>query len=160
VLKRLDDALRSGDSIRAIIRHTGVNQDGKTLGIALPNCQAQESLVREMYQQIKLDPRDVQYVEAHGTGTIAGDVTEMKSISAVFGQNRKPDRPLFVGSVKSNIGHLESSSGLAGLIKTILMLEKGLLAPNINLDRLKSGIENYMANIQVSRGSLPISEHV
>ena len=149
VLKRLDDALKSGDNVRAVIRHTGVNQDGKTSGIALPNQQAQESLVRGMYQDLDLEPLDVQYIEAHGTGTIAGDVTELKSISNVFCNGDRGEHPLYVGSVKSNIGHLESASGLAGLIKTILILEKGYIPPNTNLEELKSDLHDQCRHIRV-----------
>ena len=141
--------MKAGDSIRAVIRHTGVNQDGKTSGIALPNQQAQESLVRGMYQELDLEPLDVQYVEAHGTGTVAGDVTEMKSISSVFCDGDRRQNPLYVGSVKSNIGHLESTSGLAGLIKTVLILEKGYIPPNINLKEIKSGLEDHIQQIRV-----------
>ena len=150
VLKRLDDALKSGDNIRAVVRHTGVNQDGKTSGIALPNQQAQENLVRGMYQELALDPRDVQYIEAHGTGTLAGDMTEMKSISNVFCNSDRGEHQLYVGSVKSNIGHLESASGLAGLIKTVLILEKGYIPPNINLEDIKSGLKEQLREIRVS----------
>ena len=150
VLKRLDDALKAGDSVRAVIRHTGVNQDGKTSGIALPNQQAQESLVRGMYQELDFDPLDVQYIEAHGTGTVAGDITEMKSISNVFCSGGRRKSPLYVGSVKSNIGHLESTSGLAGLIKTVMILEKGYIPPNINLEDVKSGLEDQIQQIKVS----------
>lgn len=150
VIKRLDDALKAGDKIRTVIRHTGVNQDGKTSGIALPNQHAQENLVRGMYQELDLDPLDVQYIEAHGTGTIAGDVTEMKSISNIFCNGDRRQNPLYVGSVKSNIGHLECTSGLAGLIKTVMILEKGYIPPNINLEEIKSGLEDQIQQIRVS----------
>lgn len=150
VLKRLDDALKAGDNVRAVIRHTGVNQDGKTSGIALPNQQAQESLVRGMYEELGLEPLDVDYIEAHGTGTVAGDLTEMKSISNVFCNGDRRQNLLYVGSVKSNIGHLESASGLAGLIKTVLILEKGSIPPNINLEEIKSGLEDQIQQIRVS----------
>ena len=156
VLKRLDDALSSGDNIRTVIRHTGVNQDGKTAGIALPNQQAQESLVREMYQELDLDPLDVQYVEAHGTGTIAGDATEIKSISRIFCNGDRRQNPLYVGSVKSNIGHTECTSGLAGLIKTILILEKRYIPPNINLEEIKSSLKDHIQQIKVSPPLLPL----
>ena len=150
ILKRLDDALSSGDNIRTVIRHTGVNQDGKTAGIALPNQQAQESLVRGMYQDLDLDPLDVQYIEAHGTGTVAGDATEIKSISRIFCNTDRRQNPLYVGSVKSNIGHTECTSGLAGLIKTILILEKGHIPPNINLEEIKSSLKDQIQQITVS----------
>jgi acyl transferase domain-containing protein len=128
VLKRLDDALRDKDPIRAIIRNTAVNQDGKTPGITVPSKEAQVTLASLAYEDAALDPLQTAYVEAHGTGTKAGDAIEIEAISNVF-CNRRVD-PLYVGSIKSNIGHPESSSGLAGLIKAILVLEKGLIPPN------------------------------
>ena len=130
VLKRLDDALCAGDAIRAVIRGTAVNQDGKTLGITRPSTEAQERLERWLYQQVGLDPSDIGYVEAHGTGTKAGDEAEMKAISNVFCPGRKD--PLYIGSLKSNIGHLEASSGIAGLIKAVLVVENKMIPPNIN----------------------------
>ena len=150
VLKRLDDAVRAHDCIRAIIRHTGVNQDGKTAGIFVPDQQAQENLVRGMYSDLSLDPGDAQYVEAHGTGTVIGDNTEMRSISNVFCKAPGRRGRLTVGSVKSNIGHLESASGLAGLIKTILCLEKGLIPSSINLEEPKIGLQEELQYINVN----------
>ena len=149
VLKRIDDALQANDCIRAVIRHTGVNQDGKTAGIFVPNQLAQESLVHEVYSGTNLDPKDVQLVEAHGTGTLAGDTTEMRSISNVFCRRSERRNRLLVGSVKSNIGHLESASGLAGVIKTILSLEKGLIPPSINLEEPKAGLKDALHYIDV-----------
>lgn len=130
LLKRLDDALGAGDHVRAIIRNTAINQDGKTNGITLPSRKAQESLQRSVYRSAGLDPINIRYVEAHGTGTAAGDLAELQGIANVFCGNRLLQDSLFVGSVKSNIGHLESSSGLASLIKTVLILEKGYIPPN------------------------------
>ena len=112
-----------------------MNQDGKTSGITLPSQNAQQSLIRSIYSRAGVDPRNVSYVEAHGTGTVAGDSTELKSIIHSFCTDR--ETPLYIGSIKSNIGHLESASGLAGLIKAVLVLEKGLIPPNLNLERLK-----------------------
>ena len=149
MLKRFQDAVRCGDPIRAVIRNTGVNQDGRTSGITLPSQKAQETLSSELYHQLKLNAHDIQYIEAHGTGTVAGDTAEIKSISNIFSTDRRPDRPLFVGSVKSNVGHLESASGLAGLIKVVLMLEKRLIPPSVNFDELKSGLSDHMVNIKV-----------
>ncbi|KAL8717594.1 MAG: hypothetical protein Q9225_005174 [Loekoesia sp. 1 TL-2023] len=151
VLKRLDDALQAHDCIRAIIRHTGVNQDGKTTGIFVPDQQAQEDLVRQVYSDASIDLRCVQSVEAHGTGTLTGDTTEMKSISKVFCKESGRKDRLFVGSVKSNIGHLESASGLAGLIKTILSLEKGFIPPSINLEQPKAGLQDELQYITIPR---------
>ena len=129
VLKRLSQAVRDKDLIRAVIRATGSNQDGKTPGITQPSKDAQETLIRETYMKAGLDLGKTNFFEAHGTGTPIGDPTEAAAIGAVFKDLRKT--PLIVGAVKSNIGHLEGAAGLAGLIKTILILEKGVIPPNI-----------------------------
>lgn len=147
VLKRLDDALRSGDPIRTVIRNTAIGQDGKTSGITLPNGTAQEQLMRSAYASVLLDPCDVGYVEAHGTGTVAGDVTEMDAIERFFCKNRK--YPLYVGSIKANVGHLESTSGLAGVIKAILVLEKGMVPSTPSLKLLKDKLQSLSSDIKV-----------
>lgn len=134
VLKPLADALRDGDSIRAVIRNSGVNQDGKTSGITLPSGEAQSSLIASVYKSAGLDPLETTYVEAHGTGTPAGDPIEASALSKVFSPGRPQDRPLHVGSIKTNIGHLEGASGLAGVIKTVLMLENKTILPNTNFE--------------------------
>jgi acyl transferase domain-containing protein len=138
VVKRLSDALREGDPIRAVVRNSGVNQDGKTNGILLPSSDAQRDLAASLYRQAGLDPQHVSYVEAHGTGTQAGDAAEVTSIKAVFTPEAgQRERPLFLGSIKANIGHSESTSGLAGVIKTVLALEKGVIPPLAELEELK-----------------------
>lgn len=151
VLKRLDEALQAGDPVRAVIRATGVNQDGRTSGIAFPSQEAQERLVRSVYDASGMSPQDVDYVEAHGTGTIAGDATETKSIANIFTAKGQRESALFMGSVKSNFGHLESSSGIAGLIKTVLALEKRRIPPNVDLRELKHGIDLETWNIKVRK---------
>lgn len=133
VIKRLKDALADGDSIRAVIRETYLNQDGKTETITSPSQEAQEALMRECYRRAGLSPRDTQYFEAHGTGTPTGDPIEARAIAAVFGANRTES--LRIGSVKTNIGHTEAASGLAGLIKVVLALEKGQIPPSANFDK-------------------------
>ncbi|KAK7993281.1 hypothetical protein PG989_006662 [Apiospora arundinis] len=140
VLKRLDDAVAAGDPIRAVIRNTGVNQDGKTNGITLPSGEAQEALTRRVYEQAGLDPRDTAYVEAHGTGTIAGDGAEMRAIHNAFCPAGR-EHELLVGSAKANIGHLEPTSGLAAVIKVVLTLEKGLVPPTPNVLNLKKNVQ-------------------
>ncbi|KAL4956614.1 hypothetical protein BDW69DRAFT_202871 [Aspergillus filifer] len=145
VLKRLTDAIEDGDSIRAVIRNSGVNQDGKTNGILMPSPEAQLALTSSLYHQAGLDPLDVSYVEAHGTGTQAGDLAEVTSIKRSFsGAAEEQRRPLFVGSIKANIGHSESTSGLAGVIKTVLALEKGIIPPLAGLDSVKPNLENLL----------------
>ncbi|KAL8730919.1 MAG: hypothetical protein Q9181_004491 [Wetmoreana brouardii] len=133
VLKHIDDAIRDGDCIRAVIRGTGVNSDGRTPGITLPSSAAQASLIRKTYASAGLDPVHTGYFEAHGTGTGAGDPLEVSAIASIFDRTTKPSQsPLHIGSVKPNIGHLEAGAGLAGLIKTVLTLEAGVIPPNIN----------------------------
>lgn len=139
VLKRLDRAVASGDPIRAVILGSAVNQDGRTTaGITYPSGSAQTVLQQDLYKQLKIDPSSIAYVEAHGTGTIAGDREEINALSKTFSGNRTS--PLYVGSIKSNIGHLESVSGLAGLIKGILILENSQMAPNADFVREKDGL--------------------
>ena len=133
LLKPLDEALRDGDPVRAVIRGTAVNSDGKTPGITLPSKEAQVSLINSVYSQSQLDPAVTGYFEAHGTGTPAGDPLEAAAIGAALGRHRPSgeENKLYVGSIKTNIGHLEGASGLAGLIKAVLSVEKGMIAPNL-----------------------------
>lgn len=141
-LKRLDDALRDGDPIRAILRGTATGSDGWTAGIASPNSQAQAAAIRQAYANAGISDLSLtSYVECHGTGTKAGDVIEVNGIASVFGKHRTPENPLRIGSVKSNIGHSEPAAGISGLLKAILALERGVipgnptfLTPNPNLD--------------------------
>lgn len=139
VLKRLDDAQRCNDPIRAVICSSGVNQDGKTSGITRPNSEAQARLATAVLQKSGMRPQDIQYVEAHGTGTDAGDCAELQSIVKAYCSDRTD--ALYVGSIKSNIGHLESVSGLAGLLKAILVIEKGYIPPQANVARLKPELQ-------------------
>jgi acyl transferase domain-containing protein/NADPH:quinone reductase-like Zn-dependent oxidoreductase/short-subunit dehydrogenase/acyl carrier protein len=146
VLKRLDDAVRDGDRIYATILATGVNQDGRTDGMPFPNRHAQVALSSRVSRQAGIDPKRVGYVEAHGTGTKAGDTTEVQALSEVYAG---PDRavPLAMGSIKTNIGHLEAAAGVAGLIKASLSLYhrtifplRDLKTPNPAIDFAGSGV--------------------
>lgn len=150
MLKPLDRALRDGDTIRAIVRNTASNQDGKTPGITFPSRAAQESLIRSAYDKAGLNPLDTDYVEAHGTGTQAGDPIEARAIATVFGSCRPPSSPVKMGSIKSNIGHLEGASGIAGLIKAVLMLQNQVILPSRNFQKANSKIPMQEWNIQVS----------
>lgn len=133
VLKRQVDAEGQGDRIRALVRGSLVNHDGTKQGITLPSAEAQEVLIRRTYKKAGLDPDDTQYIEAHGTGTARGDPIETQAIGAVFAQESRR-HPLYIGSVKSNIGHLEGASGLAGIIKATLALQHEQIPPNMHFD--------------------------
>ena len=148
LLKRLDDAIRDGNTIRAIIRSTGSNSDGHTAGLTQPSKDSQAMLIRETYQKAGLDMASTRFFEAHGTGTPLGDPIEAEAIGTTFRNKRAPDDPLYVGALKSNIGHLEGGSGLAGLIKTVLVLEKGIIPPNANFSRLNPKIDAEFMNLK------------
>lgn len=150
LLKRVDHALADGDPIRAIIRMTGSNQDGRTPGISFPSKTAQMALIKSVYERAGLNPLETTYVEAHGTGTQAGDPIETSAISEVMCPGRPPEAPLTVGSVKANIGHLEAASGIAALIKSVLMLENRVIFPNRNFVVPNARIPLKSWNLRVS----------
>ncbi|KAJ4293019.1 hypothetical protein N0V88_005683 [Collariella sp. IMI 366227] len=149
VLKPLHLALENGDVIRGVIRNTGANQDGKTPGITLPSAEAQQTLIRRVYTEANLDLSDTAYVEAHGTGTAAGDPVEAAALGATFGKARGPGKPLYMGSVKSNVGHLESAAGLIQVVKAVMMLEKGLIPPSIWFEKPNPRIPMDQWNLAV-----------
>ncbi|KAI0201207.1 hypothetical protein F4808DRAFT_469860 [Astrocystis sublimbata] len=138
ILKPISSAIRDGDMIRAVIRGTGSNQDGRTPVLPQPNAISQESLIHHVYRKAGLGLELTRYFEAHGTGTSVGDPIEARAIGRAFMAIRSSSEPLFVGSIKANIGHLEAASGLAAIIKTILVLEKGIIAPNALLEKESS----------------------
>ncbi len=127
VLKRLSDAVRDGDRVLAVVRGSAVNQDGRSNGLMAPNPAAQMAVLRSAYAHAGVDVRDVDYVEAHGTGTLLGDPIEARALGTVLGRGRAVDAPLLIGSVKSNLGHLESAAGVAGLIKAVLAVSSGTI---------------------------------
>ncbi|KAF2878222.1 putative polyketide synthase [Massariosphaeria phaeospora] len=135
VLRRVDDALLAGDPIRAVVRATGSNHDGHTKGLTVPSADAQAALIEDVYRGAGLEFKDTAYVEAHGTGTQAGDSEETQALARTIAAAHTSDQKLLVGSVKSNIGHLEAAAGIAGIIKAILILETGLIPPSINFKR-------------------------
>ncbi|KAJ6131357.1 hypothetical protein N7523_001817 [Penicillium sp. IBT 18751x] len=130
ILKPLVDALRDQNKIRAIIRGSGSNQDGRTPGITLPSGTAQETLIRDVYARAGLDPKETEVVESHGTGTQAGDPIETAAVSRVLGLAREAGQTIKITSIKTNVGHLEGASGVAGVIKAVLMLENRMILPN------------------------------
>lgn len=136
VLKRLSDAVAAGDPIVAVIRGSAINQDGRSNGLTAPNGPAQESVIRAALANGGVTAAQVGFVESHGTGTSLGDPIEVRALAAVLGRDRDASRPVLVGSVKTNIGHLESAAGVAGLIKAALMVQRGRIPPHLHLERL------------------------
>jgi acyl transferase domain-containing protein/NADPH:quinone reductase-like Zn-dependent oxidoreductase/acyl carrier protein len=134
VIKRLEDAVRDGDRIRAVIRGSAINQDGASGGLTVPNGVAQQRVITDALKRSGLEPSDVDYLEAHGTGTSLGDPIEVQAAGAVLGEGRDADRPLLIGSAKTNIGHLEAAAGIAGVIKVILSLENELLPQHLHFE--------------------------
>ncbi|MGC6456467.1 MAG: SDR family NAD(P)-dependent oxidoreductase [Coraliomargaritaceae bacterium] len=135
-LKDYKQALADGDKIHAVIRASGINHDGKTAGLALPNAKAQEALMNSVCREAGIDPAQVDYVEAHGTGTKAGDLAEIESIHNAYNSDReKRMQPLVVGAVKSHFGHAEAAAGVAGLIKSVLVMKHGTVPSQLHFDQ-------------------------
>ncbi|MDR2489744.1 MAG: SDR family NAD(P)-dependent oxidoreductase [Desulfovibrio sp.] len=149
ILKPLTRALKDNDDILALIAGSGVNSDGRTTGISLPNAKAQAALLREVYRAFGLNKTNLTYVEAHGTGTAAGDPLEAAAIGTILGKALRRVRPLPMGSVKSNIGHLESAAGIAGLLKGMLVLRRGKIPPNLHFTTPNPAIDFAGFNLVV-----------
>jgi acyl transferase domain-containing protein/NADPH:quinone reductase-like Zn-dependent oxidoreductase/acyl carrier protein len=130
-IKPLERALRDGDPIQAVILATGVNSDGRNEGMTLPRPETQAELLRKVIREAGVDPARISYVETHGTGTAAGDPVETAALGMAFGEGRGPGNPLHIGSVKTNLGHLEPASGLAGLVKSVVALKRRTLPPSV-----------------------------
>jgi len=141
VLKRLSDALAQGDPVLAVLRGSGVNQDGASAGLTVPSGEAQAALIRRTLQDAQLSGDDIDVLEAHGTGTPLGDPIELKALAPIYGRPERPE-PLRLGSVKTNLGHLEGAAGIAGLIKAALMLTHTVAdrALGLGFERLKDKI--------------------
>ncbi|KAL1857091.1 Type I Iterative PKS [Diaporthe australafricana] len=149
VLKMFSDAIRDGDTIRAVIRGTGSNQDGHTPAMPQPSQSAQESLIRQVYKSAGLGFESTRYIECHGTGTQIGDVTEATALGRVFRGSRSTKEPLYIGSIKANIGHLEGGSGLAAILKSIMILETGTIPPNALFEKLNPKIKAKFYHLEV-----------
>ena len=140
VLKRLSDAVADGDMIHAVIRGSAVNQDGASSGITVPNKLAQAEVMRQALERAGIKPNQVDYVEAHGTGTPLGDPIEVRALASVYGQERSSDRPLIIGTAKTSVGHLESAAGVAGVIKVVLSLRRGMIPRHLHFTQLNPAI--------------------
>ena len=134
VLKRLLDAERDGDRILGVLRGSAVNQDGATAGLTVPNGPAQERVIGEALSRAGIAAAEVDYLEAHGTGTELGDPIEMQAAAAVYGEGREEDRPLLIGAVKTNIGHLEAAAGVAGVMKVVLAMRDGVIPKHLHFE--------------------------
>jgi acyl transferase domain-containing protein len=149
ILKPLQQAIADGDRIRAVILGTGVNSDGRTIGLSLPSEAAQSALIRTVYARAGVTPDDLAFFEMHGTGTLAGDPIEAAAVGRALGQARRD--PLPIGSVKTNIGHLEPASGMAGLIKATLALERGKVPPTLHCETPNPNIPFDTLNLRLVR---------
>jgi acyl transferase domain-containing protein/acyl carrier protein/protein-L-isoaspartate O-methyltransferase len=157
VLKRLTDAVADGDRILAVIRGSAINQDGRSSGLTAPNGPSQEAVIRGALAAAAIAPHEVGYVETHGTGTALGDPIEVRALTAVLTPGRDADRPLTIGSVKTNIGHLESAAGIAGLIKAALVLHHHAIPAHLHLGERNPHID-WNASIAIPHATIPWPE--
>ncbi len=155
VLKRLSAAEADSDRIWGVIRGSAVNQNGASLGLTLPNGPAQERVMEEALARAGVAPAEVDYLEAHGPGTIVGDPIEVQALATVYGRGRAAERPLLIGSVKTNIAHLESAGGIAGLIKTVLAMKQGVIPKHLHFHNPNPEIAWEQLPVQVTAETTP-----
>ncbi len=153
VLKRLSDAVRDGDSVLAVVRGSAVNQDGPSSGQTVPSGPAQQAVVRAALAAARLEPSDIDYIEAHGTGTALGDPIELGALHHVFG-DRNGAAPLVLGSVKTNLGHLESAAGIAGFIKTVLTVQHGYIPQHLHFTELTPNAVEGASEFTIAAGGM------
>ncbi|MEL7225835.1 MAG: type I polyketide synthase, partial [Cyanobacteria bacterium J06576_12] len=154
VLKRLSDAIAQGDNILALVRGAAVNQDGRSGGLTVPNGPSQQAVIRQALANAKVKPEQISYIEAHGTGTALGDPIEVGALGAVFGQSHSLQQPLSIGSVKTNIGHLEAAAGIAGLIKVVLAMQHKAWPAHLHFQQPSPHIDWASLPVQVTHQSI------
>ena len=157
VLKRLSDALRDGDSVLALVRGSAVNQDGPSSGQTVPSGPAQQAVLRAALASARVQPSEIDYVEAHGTGTALGDPIELEALNQVFPDTDRT-APLILGSVKTNMGHLENSAGIAGFIKTVLSLTHGYIPPHLHFTQLTPNASAGSSRFTIAAQGMPWPE--
>ncbi|BAZ45335.1 beta-ketoacyl synthase [Chondrocystis sp. NIES-4102] len=153
ILKRLADAQRDGDRILAVIKGSAINQDGRSNGLTAPNGLAQQGVVRQALANAQLTPKDISYVESHGTGTALGDPIEVNALKTVLDEQR--EQVCYLGSLKTNIGHLEAAAGIAGLIKSVLCLQHQAITPNLHFKQLNPLIDLSESKITIAQQLQP-----
>ncbi|KAI8930409.1 polyketide synthase [Plenodomus lindquistii] len=158
LIKRYDDAVRDGDPIQALILSTACNHSGRSDGITMPNGLAQQKLLWAVHNAAGVDPSDTPVVEGHGTGTAVGDPIEAGAFTAVLARNRTASNPIYLGSLKSNFGHLEGASGVLAMVKAIMMLKKGMVLPTAGFEKINPKIEGH-EKIKIPEMPLPWPEN-